>query len=444
MSNLFRRIPGKAYPIAVRAQGCDIWDQSGKRYLDASGGACVVTIGHGVRDIAKAVAEQMESLSFVHGSHFVTGAACELAARIAGLSADPHLNRVYLVSGGSEAVETAVKLARQYWREAGRPDRYKVLSRWTSYHGNTMGALALGGHTGRRRHYLPLMLHTPHIEPCYCYRCPFGRDRGSCGLECAHALERTLLYEGPDSVAAFIAEPVVGASAGALVPPPGYWPLIREICDRHSVLLISDEVMTGAGRTGLPLALDHWGVAADLVALAKGLSSGYAPLGAVLCRESIHEVIKDGSGEFVHGFTYCQHPVAAAAGVAVLRHLEENKLVERSREMGKYLLQRLLTLKDSPLVGDVRGLGLLAALEFVADKERKTTFDPAEKVAGRVAAKAFALGLITYPGSGGADGMRGDHLLLCPPFIIKEEEIDFLVDTVGAACRAVERELSRR
>ena len=437
MDNLFRRIPGKNYPRAVRAEGVWVWDENGKRYLDGSGGACVVSIGHGVPEIARAVGERMSTLSFVHGSHFVTKDAEELASLVAALSTDPALSRVYFVSGGSEAVETAVKLARQYFRETGRPDRYKVISRWTSYHGNTAGALALSGHTGRRRHYMPLIAHTPHIEPCYCYRCPFGREPADCGLPCADSLERTLLYEGPDSVAAFIAEPVVGASAGALVPPPGYWPRIREICDKYGVLLIADEVMTGAGRTGKNLALEHWGVSADLVTLAKGLSSGYAPLGAVLCRDTIHDAVASGSGEFVHGFTFCQHPVSMAVGKAVLGYLKEYQLVERSAWLGGLLLERLRALSALPMVGDVRGLGLLCAVELVADKEGKTPFPPGPKIAGRVAAKAFADGLITYPGSGGADGVAGDHILICPPFTSGESDLDYIVGGLSKALKEV-------
>lgn len=437
MTNLFQRIQTKNYPVAERGEGVYIWDSAGNKYLDGSGGACVVSIGHGVKEIAEAVAGQMKRISFVHGSHFNTGAVFELAGEIAALSDDPALNRVYFVSGGSEAVETAVKMARQYWREIGKPDRYKVISRWTSYHGNTTGALALSGHTGRRRHYMPLIQHTPHIEPCYCYRCPFGKTPDGCGLDCAVALERALLFEGPDSVAAFIAEPIVGASAGALVPPPGYWPKIREICDRYQVLLIADEVMTGVGRTGRGLALNHWGVSADLVTLAKGLASGYAPLGAVLARDSVHDAIAAGSGEFVHGFTYCQHPVSVAAGGAVMKYLKTHGLIERSASMGDRLLEKLKTLSDLPVVGDVRGLGLMAGIEFVSDRETKAPFPPEIKFAAKVAAEAFKRGLITYPGSGGADGIKGDHLLLCPPFVVTEEELEFIAETVGQSIIAI-------
>lgn len=436
MSSIFKRIPGKNYPVAVKGEGVWLFDSEGRRYLDGSGGACVVTIGHGVPEVAREVAAQMEKVSFVHGTQFVTEAAGELAGRIAELSSDPEADKVYLLSGGSEAVETAVKMARQYWRETGKPDRYKVVSRWTSYHGNTAGALALSGHTGRRKHYQPLMLHTPHIEPCYCYRCPFGRTPADCALECADALHRTVCYEGPDSVAAFIAEPVVGASAGALTPPDGYWKRIREICDHHGILLIADEVMTGAGRTGKPLALDHWGVFADLTVMAKGLSSGYAPLGAVLAKSRIHDAIKAGSGEFVHGFTYCQHPLSMAAGNAVLKYVKENGLIERSARMGALLNQKLKALMELDNVGEVRGLGLFCGVEIVEDKASRKPFAPEKKAAAKIGAECMKRGLVIYPGSGGADGIAGDHILVCPPFVIDEEGIEIIAHTLREALAA--------
>lgn len=437
MAHVFYRNPAKDYPTAARAEGVWIWDSDGNRYLDGSAGACVVTIGHGVPEVRGAALAQMERISFAHGSQFTTDVCEELARRIAALSSDPELDRVYFVSGGSEAVETAVKLARQFWREEGQPDRYKVISRWTSYHGNTAGALALGGHTGRRSPYLPLIQHTPHVAPCYCYRCPFDKTPDRCGLPCAEDLDRTIRYEGPTSVAAFIAEPVVGATAGALVPPDGYWPRIREICDRHGILLIADEVMTGAGRTGRNLALEHWGVNADLAVLAKGLSSGYAPVGAVLARRRVHDAIREGTGAFVHGHTYGQHAISMAVGAAVLRYLEDHDLVERTRELGAVLLQRLRSLLDLPIVGDVRGLGLFAGVELVADRDTRQPFERSFRIAEKAGAEAFRRGLITYPGHGGADGIRGDHVLVCPPFVITETEIDILVSRLGEALEAV-------
>ncbi len=439
--HIFYRNLNKHYPIVDRAEGIYIWDRDGNRYLDGAGGACVVSIGHGIPEIREAMNKQAERVCFAHGSQFTSEAALECAERLCRLVSNPHLDQVYFLSGGSEAVETAVKLARQYWRESGRPDKYKVISRWTSFHGNTTGALALGGHTGRRLHYQPLFLHTPHIEPAYCYRCPFGKTADSCDLECATQLERTINYEGPEAVAAFIAEPVVGATAGALVPRDGYWQRIREICDRHDVLLIADEVMTGVGRCGTNFCLDHWNISADLIVTAKGLSSGYTPLGAVIVHRKIHDAVQRGSGAFVHGHTFCQNPLSAAIGAAVLRYLEKHDLVQRCAEMGTVLLERLQGLVELNCVGNVRGLGLFAGVELVRDKKSKAPFEPAAGVSQRVAGKAFSRGLICYPGSGGADGIRGDHILLAPPFIIEEQQIDEMVSILGNAIMDVTDDL---
>lgn len=442
MDHVFYRNLRKTYPLVDRGEGVYIWDKNGNRYLDGSGGACVVSIGHGIPEIRSAMISQADRLAFAHGTHFTSEAAIECAERLARLTSDPSLNKVYFLSGGSEAVESAVKMVRQYWREVGKPDKYKIISRWTSFHGNTTGALALGGHTGRRRHYHPLFLHTPHIEPAYCYRCPFGKQPERCDLECADQLERTIKYEGPDAVAAFIAEPVVGATAGVLVPKNGYWQRIRAICDAYEVKLIADEVMTGVGRCGRNFCLDHWAVAADLIATAKGLSSGYTPMGAVIVKEEIHRAIQQGSGNFVHGHTYSQNPLSTAIAAAVIRYIDEHRLVERSEAMGQYLLTRLGELLELDMVGDVRGLGLFAGIEFVQDKASKATFEPALKVNAKVAQAAFNSGLITYPGGGGADGINGDHILLAPPFIIEEEQIDDMVRILREAIVTVQREIS--
>ncbi|SMC21061.1 Adenosylmethionine-8-amino-7-oxononanoate aminotransferase [Desulfacinum hydrothermale DSM 13146] len=440
-NHVFYRNLRKTYPVVDRGEGIHIWDKDGNRYIDGSGGACVVSLGHGVPEILEAMKEQAARISFAHGSHFTSEAARECADRLVRLAPDPSLSRVYFLSGGSEAVETAVKVVRQYWREVGRPDKYKVISRWVSFHGNTMGAVALGGHTARRRHYHPHFLHTPHIEPAYCYRCPFGREPQTCSLECAEQLERTIKYEGPDAVAAFIAEPVVGATAGALVPRDGYWQRIREICDTYEVKLIADEVMTGVGRTGRNFCLDHWSVVPDVIVSAKGLSSGYTPLGAVIVKEEIHDAIRSGSGAFVHGHTYSQNPLSVAVGAAVLRYLEEKDLIARCATMGEVFLEKLRGLLERPMVGDVRGLGLFAGVELVQNKETKAPFAPSGKISARVAQEAFRRGLITYPGSGGADGINGDHILLAPPFIITEEELDEIVRILGEAIQAVEKEV---
>src|SRR4030043_690935 len=307
--HIFYRNLKKFYPTVDHGEGIYIYDTQGKQYIDGSGGAAVVGIGHRVKEITEAMIRQAERISFSHGSHFTSQATIDLASQLVTLS-PPGLTQVYFLSGGSEGVETAIKMARQYQMERGKHQKYKVISRWTSYHGNTLGALALSGHTGRRRHYLPLIQHTPHILPAYCYRCPFELEPAKCSLECALDLEKTILYEGPDSVSAFIAEPIVGATAGALVPKDGYFQKIREICDRYDVLLVADEVMTGIGRTGKNFGVDHWEVVPDMIIAAKGLSSGYTPVFAVFVKGGMHKNIKEGSGAFVHGHTYSQNPLS--------------------------------------------------------------------------------------------------------------------------------------
>jgi len=423
---IFYRNLRKYYPTVEWGEGIYIYDTQGKQYIDGSGGAAVIGIGHGVKEITEAMVRQAERISFSHGSQFTSQSAIDLASKLVQLS-PKGLTRVYYLSGGSEAIETAVKMARQYQVERGKPEKYKVISRWTSYHGNTLGALALSGHTGRRRHYLPLIQHTPHIVPAYCYRCPFELAPEKCDLECALDLERTLLYEGPDSVSAFIAEPIVGATAGALVPKDGYFLKIREICDCYDVLLISDEVMTGIGRTGKNFGLDHWSVTPDMIVAAKGLSSGYAPIFAVIVKEEIHKTIKEGSGAFVHGHTYSQNPLSCAIAYAVINYLVKHDLVSRSAKMGEYLIHSLQSLYRHNFVGDVRGKGLFAGIEFVKDKKTKEPFDPKLRLNTIIANRAFEKGLITYPGGGGADGIKGDHLLLAPPFVITEEQIEKMV-----------------
>lgn len=438
--HVFYRNPNRHYPTAVRGEGIYIFDSEDKRYIDGSGGAVVVSIGHNVPEIKQAMLDQANAIAFAHGSQFTSQPAEDLAEKLTDL-APPGLNRVYYLSGGSEAIETAVKMARQYQVDRGRPSKYKIISRWTSYHGNTLGALALGGHTGRREYYQPLIQHTPHIAPAYCYRCPYKLTPERCGLECADELEQMILYEGPDSVSGFLAEPVVGATAGALVPHPGYFERIREICDRYDVLLMVDEVMTGLGRTGRSFAMEHWSVSPDMIVCAKGLAGGYSPIFCVITREEVHRTIKEGTGHFIHGHTYSQNPLSCSVALAVLSYIETHDLVRRSAARGEYLLRRLESLYKHPIVGDVRGLGLFAGVELVQDRSSKRPFDPALKLAQRISNRAFHNGLIIYPGSGGADGIHGDHLLIAPPFIISEEEIDELVSLLDTSIAETTEEL---
>jgi len=439
--HVFYRTLTKFYPTISHGEGIYLYDTNGKRYIDGSGGAAVVNIGHGVKEITEAMLKQAGKVSFAHGSQFTSEAAMAFAERIVSLAPEG-LTKVYFVSGGSEAIETAVKMARQYHVDRGKPEKYKVISRWTSYHGNTLGALTLSGHTGRRRYYMPLIQHTPHIAPAYCYRCPFDLEPDSCSLECAEDLERTILYEGPDSVSAFLAESIVGATAGALVPRDGYFQRIREICDRYDILLIVDEVMSGIGRTGKNFGIDHWNVVPDLIVSAKGLASGYNPIACTIAKEEIHRTIKETSGAFVHGHTYCQNPLSCAVGLAVLSYIEENQLIARCAQMGEYLLDRLQILREQKIVGDVRGKGLFAGVEYVRNKATKETFDPGMKVNTLIANKAFDKGLIIYPGGGGADGIRGDHSLIAPPFIITEDQLDELVVLLEETIEEVEASIT--
>lgn len=437
--HLFGRAAGAAR--VRRAEGVWIETEDGRRILDGSSGAMVVSIGHGVRAVIAAQQAQAEQVSYVHGSHFSVAAQEELAERLAAM-APGDLSRVYPVSGGSEANESAVKLARQYFLERGEPARHKIISRWMSYHGNTLGALSFSGHIPRRRLYDPLLLDEPHIPACYCYRCPFGLAYPSCGVRCASELEAEIKRQGPSSVAAFIAEPLVGAAAGALTPPAEYFPMIREICDRFGVLFIADEVMTGIGRTGAAFAVDHWDVVPDMITTGKGVGSGYAPLGALIVREAIYAAIVGGSGAFVNGFTYGGHPPSVAAGAAVLKYVSENGLVEQAASRGEYLATKLKALRARRIVGDIRGMGLMRGVEFVRDRRNRAPFPRALRVAERVAAAAFDRGLIVYPGSGNADGIDGDQILIGPPLVVSEEEIDQLMLMLSAALEAVEAELA--
>lgn len=430
--HLFRRSAVHDVPRVRRAEGVWIETEDGRRILDGSSGALVASIGHGVREVIEAQRAQAEQVSYVHGTHFAVRAQEELAERLAEM-APGDLSRVYPVSGGSEANESAVKFARQFFLETGRPQKQKVIARWTSYHGNTLGALSLAGHAARRRPYAPLLMDVPHIPPAYCYRCPFGLEPPSCGTRCATALEEEIIRQGPEYVAAFIAEPLVGAAGGAITPPPEYFPIIRDICSRYDVLFIADEVMTGIGRTGESFAMNHWGVVPDIITTGKGVSGGYAPLAAMIVREPLFAAIAQGSGAFIHGFTYGGHPPSAAAGAAVLQYVRAHGLVERAARLGTYLGERLQPLAGRRIVGDIRGLGLMRGIEFVRDRATKAPFDRSLRVAERVGEAAFARGLIIYPGAGNVDGVRGDQLLIGPPLVITELEIDELVARLAGA-----------
>ncbi|MFO8125387.1 aspartate aminotransferase family protein [Yoonia sp.] len=433
-THLFGRSMRHDPPKAVAGDGCYLIDADGKRYLDGSGGAAVSCLGHSNAAVRAALHAQIDRLAFAHTGFFTSDPAEQLADRLAA-HAPPGLDRVYLVSGGSEAVEAALKLARQYFVEIGQPQRHRVIARQQSYHGNTLGALAAGGNAWRRAQFAPLLAQTSHIAPCYEYReRQAGEIAEAYGLRAAQALEDEILRLGPETVMAFIAEPVVGATAGAVPAVPGYLRRVREICDRYGVLLILDEVMCGMGRTGHLFACEEDGVAPDILTIAKGLGAGYQPIGALLCQAAIYDALAAGSGFFQHGHTYMGHPIAAAAAHAVLGEILDWNMLTRVREQGEKLGEALkATLGDHPNIGDIRGRGLFRGIELVADRESKTPFDAARKLHARIKAEAFAAGLICYPMGGTVDGVSGDHVLLAPPFIIEDDQIGELVEKLDMA-----------
>jgi adenosylmethionine-8-amino-7-oxononanoate aminotransferase len=427
-------------PVLVRGDGVHVFDQEGRRYLDAIAGIAVVNVGYGRSEVVQAMAAQAQKLPYCISNLFANEPSRELARRLTELTPGD-LNQVHFVSGGSEAVETAIKLARQVHLENGQMQRYLVIARRQSYHGATLGALSATGMGPRRAPYLPLLLDFPHIAPAYCYRCPFDREYPGCDLACAHELEEAILRAGPERVSAFIAEPVVGSACGATVPPLEYFPLIREICSRYGVLFIADEVITGFGRTGRHFGISHWDVVPDMMVVAKGLSGGYAPLGAVVASERIRHVFDASDGAFEHIFTYAANPLSTATALAVLDIYVREGLASRAARMGDLLFQKAEALGDHPIVGDVRGLGLLLGMELVMDKETKRPFPPEVRASRRLAAKALARGLVIYPGGGSVDGAQGDHFLICPPLIIREPEIDDLVGMLDEALAELEQEL---
>ncbi|MEW6529248.1 MAG: aspartate aminotransferase family protein [Thermodesulfobacteriota bacterium] len=432
--HVFPRRLDKPLPRAVKAHGVWIEDENGRRYLDAGGGALVVNVGHGREEILRAVQAQMQRCYYIHGSLFSTEVVEALASRLAK-HAPKGLDRFYFMSSGSEAIETAIKLARQIHVESSRPERVKLISRWKSYHGLTLGALSASGRTYFREPFTPLLSDVVHIPPPYCLRCPYGLALPECGLRCALALEDTILQLGPKTVSAFLAETVSGATLGIYPPPPGYLQLIREICDRYGVLLILDEVMAGMGRTGRWFACEHWDVTPDIMTLGKGISSGAVPLSAVATKSEYLELMRKGSGNFVHGGTFSHHVVAAAAGVAVIDILERDRLVERAAEMGKYLEECLKQrLSDSPHVLEIRGIGLMWGVELGQDKSSLKPFPREQKVAERIREAMFERGVLVYLSSGFA-GKDGDAIVFGPPFVIERSEIETAVETLALTIR---------
>jgi adenosylmethionine-8-amino-7-oxononanoate aminotransferase len=436
-NHVFQRSTRSAMPVVVGGRGIELVAADGRRFIDACGGAAVSCLGHGHPVVARAIARQAETLAYAHTSFFTNEPAEALADCLAA-AAPASLSRVYFVDNGSAAVETALKMARQYQIERGAPGRTRVISRRQSYHGNTLGALAVSGNAGRRAPYEPFLFETSRIAPCFEYRyARVGQSAEEYGREAADALEAELLRVGPETVMAFIAETVVGATTGAVAAAPGYLRRIREICDRHDVLLILDEVMCGAGRTGSFLACEQHGVVPDIVTLAKGLAGGYQPIGAVLCSDKVYDAFVAGTGSFVNGHTYSAHAIACAAALAVQGVIRDENLLERVRVAGARLRDALVErFGRHRHVGDVRGCGLLMAIELVADRATKAAFEPGLKVSARVKAEAFGRGLLVYPGAGTVDGVRGDHVLLAPPYIVSDGEIEVIVERLGEAVDA--------
>jgi adenosylmethionine-8-amino-7-oxononanoate aminotransferase len=426
-SFLIKPLLDETYPVIDYGKGIHLFDMDGKKYLDAASGAVTANIGHGVSEIIEAMNEQAKKVSFVYRSQFTSEAAEDLAEKISGMLKG-NLNWCFFVNSGSEATETAMKMAIQYWQEKGVQTKTKVLSRWVSYHGITLGALSMSGHTGRRARFVPLLEDFPVINPPYCYRCPYNLEAPNCGYLCAHELETAIKRIGPEQIAAFIAEPVIGAAGGAIAPPKDYYKVIKRICEEHDILFIADEVMTGCGRTGTMLACEQWGITPDIVALGKGMGAGYAPIAAAIATEKVIEPILAGTKLVMSGHTLSANPQACAAALAVLQYLEQNNIIQEVESKGVFLQDQLEKLKALfPFIGDVRGKGLLLGIEFVQDVDSKTPFPRNAKITQRIVELAKEKGLLVYPAGAGIDGINGDSIIISPPLTITKLEMEELV-----------------
>jgi len=433
-SKIFHRTPAHDYPVAVRGEGIYLFDRSGKRTIDASGGAAVSCLGHGHPRVIEALKRQADRLCYVHSSFFSSEPAEALAEHLVA-RAPPGISHVAFVSGGGEAMETALKMARQYFLEIGQPQRTHFIARRQSYHGNTLGALAIGGNQWRRAPYAPLLMDVTHVSPCYPYREQrHDESAGQYGARLADELEQAIRDAGAENVIAFIAEPVVGATLGAAPAVPGYFRQVREVCDRHGILLILDEVMCGMGRSGTLHACEQEGVAPDIMTIAKGLGAGYQPIGAVLVSRQVHDAFTRGSGAFQHGFTYMGHALACAAALEVQRVIEDDDLLAAVKARGATLEAELARcFADHPHVGEIRGRGLMHAIELVADRANATPFDPTLQLHARIKQGAMRLGLACYPSGGCVDGRAGDHVLLAPPFIVTDVQLGEIVQLLAQA-----------
>jgi len=441
IDSIFYRNLKRTYPIIEKGEGICLYDTEGNEYLDFGSGIAVVNIGYNVPEVIEAMAEQAKRASFIYSAPFTNEPQIRLSKKIIDFAPEG-MAKVIFVSGGSEAVETAIKLARQYHLEKGNESKYRVISRWTGYHGNTFGALSASGRPSWRDYYMPYLQNFPHIYPPYCYRCPFYQTYPECDIVCARELERVIRYEGPRYISAFIAEPVVGTSATGVTPPPEYYPIVRDICDRYGILFISDEVITGFGRTGSNFSISHWNVQPDIIVTGKGLGGGYTPLAAVLLSEKICDTFAGGTASHTQGYTYAGNPLSAAVGLAVLEYVETHGLVQRVADMEGYLEEKLNSLKSLGIVGDVRGKGFLFGVEFVKDLETKETFPKEYALAPRIVEAALERNLMVIGGMGDmVDGDRGDHLQITPSFVITEQQIDKAVGILHDAVGSVMKDL---
>ncbi|UHA75743.1 aspartate aminotransferase family protein [Paenibacillus sp. 481] len=441
-SHLIKPILDYNYPSVTHGKGIYLYDAEGKMYVDGCSGAVTASIGHGVQDVVQAMQEQAAKVSFVYRSQFTSEAAEQLAHKLSDAAPGGEYWS-FFVNSGSEATETAMKIAIQYWQEKGIQGKYKIISRRMSYHGITLGSLSMSGHVLRRKRFTPLLEDFPIVEPAFCYRCPFEQTYPACDLMCAGDLEAAIKRIGAEHIAAFIAEPIVGAAGGAVVPPAGYYERIKHICERYNVLFIADEVMTGIARTGKMFAMEHWKVEPDIIALGKGMSAGYTPMAATLVSERVMEPIWRGSKSIMSGHTYSANPQSAAVSLAVLNYIEQHGLVEAAEVNGRYLLERLQQLAQRcELIGDVRGKGMLLAFEVVAHRADKRSFPPERGVTSLIIATAMEKGLLLYPAAGGLDG-TGDAVIIAPPLIITQPEMDMLLTLLEETLREVTAELLR-
>lgn len=434
-SYLIKPLLDKDYPVISHGNGVYLYDVNGKKYLDGSSGAVTASIGHHVQAVIDAMADQASKVSFVYRSQFSSVPAENLANKLMKI-APGDINWSFFVNSGTEAVETAMKISIQYWQEVGKPDKNQIISRWKSYHGITIGALSLSGHAERRKRFEALLEKSPVVEPPYCYRCPYNLEYPGCGLKCAEDLERAILEIGAEQVAAFVAEPIIGAAAGAISPPDGYYQRIAEICKKYDIHFIADEVMTGIGRTGKMFAVEHWGVTPDIICIGKGMSAGYSPIAATMVSDSIIGSILKGSKVIMSGHTYSANPQSSAVALAVLEYIEEQDLVKNSAHIGNYLMGKLLKLKSAfPFIGDVRGKGLLLGLEMVEDHSTKYPFAQEKAVTTRLVELAQKKGLLIYPASAGIEGIGGDAVIIAPPLSICKEEVDELISILERALK---------